>query len=284
MELPALTLILCAAIFHATWNTVAKSATGDTQVFVWGYNVAAAVIFIPIALVQLNDIGWPGVALIVGPLLSGALHVAYQLILQTGYSKADLGIVYPTARGVGPLLTMVFALTVLKERPEPHALAGASIVLVGILIAATGATPRPHRLKRGLLYGGATGVVIATYTLWDNRAVTAWELEPIAFYALTLGVQAVLLTPVMFFRKHAWKEHLRPNWWRILILGALVPTAYILVLTAQQSAPISIVAPVRETSIVLGSLAAWLIYREERPVRRLLSAGVVLAGITLLAL
>jgi drug/metabolite transporter (DMT)-like permease len=53
----------------------------------------------------------------------------------------------------------------------------------------------------------------------------------------------------------------------------------VLVLRAQQLAPISLVAPARESSIMIGALLSWWILREPNPRRRLVGSAVVLAGI-----
>src|SRR5699024_5321337 len=106
----ALGLVIAAAVFHAVWNIAAKRHDGDDAdavVFVWCYVVTSAVLCVPLALIELGASGWPvGWHLVVGPLVAAVLHIAYSLILQRGYSRAELGIVYPVARGVGPLLTM----------------------------------------------------------------------------------------------------------------------------------------------------------------------------------
>lgn len=285
MEPFALALLLIAAISHAVWNAIAKSATGNPYVFVWAYLVVASALLLPITAVFLYRNGWPesaGIAL--APVISGVLHVGYLLTLQTAYTKGDLGVVYPTARGVGPLLTMIVALGVIGERPQPIALAGALIVLAGILLVATGASRRVHWFNPGLLYGVATGITIASYTLWDNRAVTVWNFEPLPYFTLALTTQALLLTPFAL-RTRAKRQRaqaLRANSWRIIAVALLWPLGYILVLTAQKTAPISIVAPVREVSIIFGALIGWLVYREERPLRRLIGASIVLIGIVLL--
>jgi drug/metabolite transporter (DMT)-like permease len=76
---------------------------------------------------------------------------------------------------------------------------------------------------------------------------------------------------------------LRRHWRAVLAVAALSPLSYILILIAFQLAPVSIVAPAREVSVVLVSLAGWLLFREPHPVRRLAGAAVVLVGIALLA-
>lgn len=282
----ALTLVLCAAAFHALWNSAAKGARGDGYVFVWLNSVGSAVLCLPPALVLLAQAGWPwSWPLLAGPLVSALLHIIYSLVLQTGYQRAELGVVYPVARGVGPLLTMVVALLVLGERPGVGAVAGGAIVLAGILVVATGRRlSHSGRLVRGLTYGSATGVAIAAYTLWDNHSVVAWELEPLIYFAFTITIQSLLLTPGAVLRRRHWQETIRTSWPRSAVVAVLSPLAYVLVLIAMQTTPVSLVAPVRESSIVIGALLAWWLYKEPNPVRRVLGAVVVLAGIALIAI
>ena len=283
MTWTALSLLLLAAVLHATWNAAAKSAVGNNLVFVWAYATVSTALYLPLAVFQLLRQGTPLTwVLLIAPVVSGVLHIGYSLFLQTGYSKADLGVVYPTARGTGPLLTMIIALTFLGEDPGIWAIIGAFTVLLGILIVATGNGAKRRRLLVGLGYGGATGVAIASYTLWDNHAIVTWAVDPIVLFTLTHAVQAALMTPAALRRRPEWPGSIRPNLKPILVVSVLAPAAYILVLFAMQTTPVSLVAPVRETSIVIGSLFAWLLYRERNPGRRLLGAVVVLLGISLI--
>lgn len=286
MTASALTLVLAAALFHALWNSAAKGASGDSYVFVWLNSVGSAVLCLPVALVQMAQAGWPwGWALLVAAVGSAVLHIVYSLVLQAGYQRAELGVVYPVARGVGPLLTMLVALVVLGERPGRAAVIGGVVVLAGILVVATGnGVAHRDRLVRGLVYGSATGVAITGYTLWDNHAVVAWELAPLTYFALTITIQSLVLTPGALARRRHWRATVQANWHRSAVVAVLSPLAYILVLIAMQTTPVSVVAPVRESSIVIGSLLAWWLYQEANPIRRLVGAVVVVAGIALIAL
>ncbi len=76
----------------------------------------------------------------------------------------------------------------------------------------------------------------------------------------------------------------RTQWRRILAFGILSPLSYILVLTAIQIAPVALVAPLREVSVVLVSLFGVFVLRESRPAWRIAASLVVVAGIVLLAL
>ena len=73
------------------------------------------------------------------------------------------------------------------------------------------------------------------------------------------------------------------RWREIAVVAVLSPLAYVLVLEAMRTAPVSLVAPARESSIVVGSLLAWWLFKEPDPLRRLLGAVIVLGGIALIA-
>jgi len=284
--MPPILLVLAAAVLHASWNMAAKRYQGDGSVFVWCYMLGSAVLCLPVGLVLLaGEPGVPSWRLLVGPLVSALIHIVYSLVLQAGYKRAELTVVYPVARGVGPLLTMVVAVAVLGERPGLPALLGGVLVLVGISVVTT-LTRRPSQrpLASGLGYGAATGAMIAAYTLWDDHAVTSWRLAPVVYFAFAVTLQAALLTPAALRRRSAIRPAIAGHWREMVTVAVLSPAAYILVLVAMQTLPVTIVAPARESSIVVGSLLAWWLFAEAQPVRRLAGAVVVLGGITLLAL
>ncbi|GAA1182652.1 EamA family transporter [Nesterenkonia xinjiangensis] len=285
MSTEALALVLTAAVFHATWNLAAKTSRGDTTVFVWLYFSLGGLLCLPVGLVQMlrtsASYGWelPGAAL-----FTALLHVGYAMLLQTGYRRADLGVVYPVARGVGPVLTMVIAVGLLGERPETSALLGGLVVIGGILIVAGRRLfGGGKRVSAGLFYGTATGIAIAAYTVWDSFSMTRLDLEPILYFALSSVFQSLVMLPWVLRRRA-----LIPATWRIDhrlvgIIGVLSPLAYILVLYAMTTTPVALVAPVRESSIVIGALLAWWLFKEPDPVRRVLGAVVVCAGVALIA-
>ncbi|SFB27484.1 EamA-like transporter family protein [Amycolatopsis marina] len=106
---------------------------------------------------------------------------------------------------------------------------------------------------------------------------------PVVYFGAAALLQSALLAP--FALRDAsgtatlWRTHRR----EVLLVGVLSPVAYLLVLFALRIAPVSLVAPARELSIVLGGLAAWRVLGEAEPVRRIAGSGIVLAGITAIA-
>ncbi|MBE7163038.1 MAG: EamA family transporter [Williamsia herbipolensis] len=311
MDPATIALVLVAAVTHAVWNTASKWKRGDTVRFVWAYTVGSTVLCLPVALVHGAVTGGAvSPALLLGVVVSGVLHVAYSLTLQTGYDHADLGVVYPVARGTGPVITTLVAVCVLGERLSTIETVGVVLVVLGVVIvlgnpfraaarsvepwtntgsptpagrgsaAVHGPASSSRAPIRGVLWGATTGVTIAAYTLWDDHSVTALHLDPIGYFAGTLLVETVVLAPRAL--RGGWRPVLdivRANPIVVPLIAVLSPVAYVLVLIAMQTAPVAIVAPLRESSIVLGSLLGWWLFHERSLPRRLAGAVVVLAGI-----
>jgi len=142
---------------------------------------------------------------------------------------------------------------------------------------------RPGSRVGSVLYGVATGVTIAGYTLWDAHAVTTLGVPPLVQLGGGVVVEAVALTPFALARRaevaRMWREHR----WDAGAVAVLSPLAYGLVLYALRIAPVALVAPARELSIVIGSVIAWRVLHEPKPLRRLTGAAIVLAGVFALA-
>lgn len=287
MSAVALVLVLAAAIAHASWNVIAHGISRAGSPFLWWGAVASTVVWIG-AVPFTGGLGAADLgSFVLGVSVSAVLHVAYMAVLQRGYREGSLSTVYATARGTGPFLSVIVAVLLLGERPSPLALVGVGAVIAGV-VAIGFVDRRPagsgRRIDPGLLFGALTGVAIAVYTIWDAHAVREWELSPVAFMVGTTLLQVPFYSVAVRGRWGAVLALGRTQWRRILAFGILSPLSYILVLTAIQIAPVALVAPLREVSVVLVSLFGAFVLRESRPGWRIAASLVVLAGIVLLAL
>jgi drug/metabolite transporter (DMT)-like permease len=276
----AIVLVVTAALAHAGWNVCAKRIPHGGAALVWLYGTVAIALCVPLALVDVLVSGHePTTNWLVATALSGLLHLTYFILLQRGYAVGDLSVVYPLARGSGPALAVLAAVVVLGERPGVLDLVGAGIVVVGILVIGGIGSAR----SVGVLYGLATGALIAAYTLWDAYAVTTLAVPPLVLLVGAVLGESLLLSPVALARRASiaalWREH----WRTVIVIAVLTQLAYLLVLLAMRIAPVSMVAPTRELSIVFATLAAWLVLGEPHPGRRLFGAAVVVAGVIAIA-
>ena len=285
MSLAALGLVLTAAVAHASWNLLVKRAGGGVA-FVWLTGWVSAVLYAPLAaaviLWQGPHLGWIQWAFIAGTV---AFHVIYFLMLQGAYAVGDLSLVYPLARGTGPLLAASAAIAFLGERPTPVGIAGILLIAAGVLLlAGSPGGARGPTVRHAVVYACAIGVVIAAYTLWDQRAVTVLAIPPILYeWTGDLG-RAIVLTPAAGARWPTVRALWTTRRTEVIGTGVLSPLAYILVLTALVFTPVSYVAPAREISILFGTLMGARLLAEGDARRRVAAAAAMFVGLAALVI
>jgi len=290
----AVVLVLVAATLHAGWTVLLKTSGDPLRTAVRLQAIGTAVL-VPVGTIAWFATGRPaiepaGVGL---ALASGVLETAYFIFLSAAYTRGDLSLVYPLARGTAPLVAILVGVGLLHERLALPAGIGVACLLAGILLVA-----RPWRAlqaagveHRGAIgFALATGVTIATYSAvdrlgvrlvlpWVYGAILAVFATSILWTTVTVGRRVGLLGPA---------PEIRPaSLWRDGIAGVSSLTAYLLILFAYSIAPLAAVAPLRESGIVLA--AAWGALRLGESVRgrqavvRIAAAGLVVAGAVLLA-
>jgi drug/metabolite transporter (DMT)-like permease len=297
----ALALVLVAALLHAVWNIAAKHAGGDHR-FVLLTALIIVVLWAPVGLWA----GWDSVpqwgAFEWGLVLaSGVVHLAYFTLLLRGYRASDLSVVYPVARGTGPLVSSLLAVLLLGETLSVFGAAGVAAVTVGVFLIAGG--PRllrvlvgraaigdggdadaRRRVRLGLGYGAATGLLIAGYTLIDGYAVKVALLSPILVDYFGNLCRIPFSLPGALRDRAATLQAWRAQWRWALLVAAISPLAYVMVLYAMRFAPLSHVAPAREVSMLFAALLGGRLLGEGDTALRLAGAACIALGVAGLAL
>lgn len=284
MSALALGLVLLAALTHASWNLSAKYAA-ESKHFVWLFSLVSVLFYGPVVAAVLNVERpvfelrhWLSLA------ATSVLHLAYSLSLQSGYRHSDLSVVYPIARGTGPLLSFVAAVFLLGELPTTQSLVGLVLIVLGILLVA-GIVGHHHRRAPGVgvLYGLLTGAFIAAYTVNDGYAVKFLLISPFLVDFTGNLFRMAVLAP------RAWRDRdrvrLEARVFRkpVIVVGVLGPLGYILVLFAMRLAPVSHVAPARELSTLVGAWFGSRLLREDAGPWRFAGAALIVAGVVCLA-
>jgi drug/metabolite transporter (DMT)-like permease len=285
LTLTTFSLVILAALIHATWNLLAKKAGGGAAFVLLGVVVVAVlyapVIAIwfwsqPIAIVDITATQWLFMA------LSAVIHIGYSLSLQRGYQLADYGVVYPIARGTGPFLSSLVAIAFFGEAVTLTSALGIVAIVAGIFVLAGGLrvfSDDSPRARAGAKWGVATGAFIALYTTLDGYAVKHLAVAPLLLDYVSNLLRAVFLSPMLIGQRDAIVAEWRKNWKYIVVIGAISPLAYILVLTAMQTAPISHVAPLRELSMLFAAFFGAKLLGEERIGEKVLGASLMLLGV-----
>jgi uncharacterized membrane protein len=216
---------------------------------------------------------------------SAVLHTAYFVLLNEGYRVGDLSLVYPLARGTGPLLSSIAAIFLLGERPSAIAIAGGILIVLGVLVLTCNpARLREEGIRKDVIYALLTGTLIAGYTVWDKQAVATFAVAPIVLdWGANFG-RLLLLTPFALRRWDKVCNEWRTHRFEAIGVALLVPLSYILVLTAMQFTPVSYVAPAREISILIGTVMGTRLLAEGDVQRRLFAACAMVVGVVALAI
>jgi len=280
---PALALVVCAAVLHATWNALAKRAEHPFA-FLWSSVSLATLLLLPIGLWRLvaepaPASGVPFVAASVG------IHALYFWALGRSYRYGDFSRVYPMARGLGVALVPLIALPVFGERLSWLGSLGVGLVVLGIV----GLSRNRSETRRSTASIGAstvwalvTGVTIASYSLVDKAGVA--RLHPMPYIALMgLGLSLVL-SPLVLANRAALAHEWRRRWGTILVASAMNLTSYLLVLFAFRLSKVGYVVASRELSILFSAFIGSLWLGEGRLAPRLAGASIVLAGVICVAL
>ena len=278
MPLAVLPLVLLAAVFHAAWNALLKASENPlslaTRALTWGTLLSLP----PVALAWLLT-GRPGLPL-AGWLLalgSAFLELIYFITLSTAYRRGELSVVYPIARGTAPLLAVLVGFLLLGERLHPSAAVGVLALLAGIWVIR-----RPANAGSALWPALLTGVIIAAYTSLDRIGVrlgSPW----IYGWLLWLFGAIFLIAYTTVRRVPGSRPTDEPK--LSLAVGVLMTAAYFMILFALSVAPLAIIAPLRESAIVL--VTAWGIWRlgERRGAwLRIGGALAIVGGIALLTI
>jgi drug/metabolite transporter (DMT)-like permease len=272
VPLSAFVLVLAAAVLHAGWNVILARAV-DVAAATTVALALSVLLFAPVAAltwdVDTSAIPWIAA--------SALLEIAYFALLTTAYSRSDLSLVYPAARGSAPVLVLVGAAVVGATigwiQAAGVVLVGGGIVLVRGLSGDADAA--------GLLLALAIGVSIAGYTLVDKEGVDHAAVIPYFVLVLVPVAGAALAWHAVRGRLRRVRAEIG---WSSLGASVFAFAAYAFVLGALTRASAPAVAAVRETSVLFAVALGALVLHERVDRSRAIGAVAVVAGVALVAL
>ena len=273
----AVALVLLSATLHATWNLlIARSR--DTDVTTAVAVPLGALIFLPFALPtwRLEPEAWPYL------ITSMVLELVYLALLAAAYGRADLSLVYPLARGLAPVIVLIFGTLVLQLTNTPGEIVGVLAVGAGVLLVrglgkgASGSSDWP-----GTFLALAVAGTIASYTLVDRQGLQ--YASPTAYVVLALGPPGMVYLGFVARRRgmRLVRMQVKPL---TAFAGMAMFLGYGAALAALTIAPPASVAAARESSVVIATLMAAVFLHEQVGPRRFAGSVLVVVGVALLAL
>lgn len=229
--------------------------------------------------------GLPSLETLPWLIASTILHLGYYFALTGAYRLADMGQVYPVARGSAPLLTALFSVLLLGEPLAWMGAAGIALLGLGIFVMSMrSAADAAHMDRRALVFALITAVTICGYTLTDGAGARI-SGNPHAYTAALFVMDGAVLTLVaLAMRGFAGLRPVLAYWKPGLAGGAMSCGAYGIAIWAMTVAPIPLVAAVRETSVLFGAAIAVIFLKEPLRANRVIAAVLIVAGLALIRL
>ena len=288
MPLEIFLMVLAAALLHATWNAMLKSGSGDRPGMIKGF----CAVQVALSLCLAPFVEFPAAASWPYLLGSTVISTAMWLMLNRAYQTSDLSLVYPLARGSGPLVVALLSTLLLDETLSRPALIGVLLIALGIISLALTRGAAGLRDRRAVAIALTMGVLIGVYSVLDGLgarlAGSAWSyivwvqmLGSLAGFAAVYWLHPARpeATNALSLKTHSVKK----GGLRAGILSGLI--AYLcsgIVLWAYTVAPLALVSALRETSIVFAAIIGVVVLKETLNLARLASIATTLVGTTIL--
>jgi drug/metabolite transporter (DMT)-like permease len=272
--------VLIAALCHAGWNVLVKVGL-DPLATTTLITLGSAVVTLP----MLPFVGVPHAAAWPWLIASVIIHLFYFAGLIESYRAGDLGQVYPIARGAAPLMTAGLATLIVGEHLGVLGWCGIVLLVFGVcLLSLRGGRDLARIDRKAVGYALFTAITICVYSVVDGIGARASQNSTAYAFWLFIGF-AFVLPPYAALRAGAGVfKPMLIYWRRGLTGGAMQVVSYGVTLWAMTVAPIALVAALRETSVLFGTLIAVVVLKEPlRPVR-IAAALLIVAGLVLIRL
>ena len=272
-----LTVILIAAVLHASWNAFIKNkGNGFAKMTILATIIG--VIVAPFTFV----VGVPPLETCMYLAVSIIAHTMYMHSLTRAYQNEDFSVAYPFARGLAPLLTVIILLFFFNRSISINELIGIGIIILGILILFNAQKFKFNfKILISLLY---FPVSIVFYTLVDAMGVKTAESTQQFIVWLFILIPIPMLVYSLANQKELIVSTFIENKYSLIVASIGSLTSYSLVLWSYTQAPIYYVASIRESSIIFASLIGLIFFKEKGLVRRLIASFVLFAGVIMLEL
>lgn len=282
----AIGLVILSALFHSIWNLLAKRSA-DPLAFIFSFHLVSLVVYFVPAMVALQrhpipSDGWPFL------IVSTMFEIGYYVSLAEAYRHGALALTYPVARGTGLLLVAILAVPIYGEHPSTVGALGIAAIFGALAILATDSIQFQHATgqhagRRGILFALAAGCGIASYSLTDKAGVG--HVNPLVYVYFIFLLSAICLAPyILSRRRQSFVNEWRWNRRSVLMGGVLPLGVYLIVLIALRLSNVNYVVPLREVSILFGTILGIVVLHERLRRWQALASVLIVAGVLAIAL
>ena len=222
-------------------------------------------------------------------LATGIIEGIDFLLLIKLYQGSDISMAYPVSRGTGVMFVAVLSTILFKEHISLMAQGGILMVLLGVFF---------FSLHRGRGLGEVwesvkaqkiaflTGLAIVAYTLVDRAG--AKYANPLVYFNAKELIAMSFVVPILFRGGHTlshMRETMRKDGKYGLIIGYGIICSYVLILLIYNlfaEAKTSYVTPIRESSMVIGSILGFVFLKEKITANKIVGIVTILLGVIMI--
>lgn len=266
-------LMLSAALLHAAWHALIKSAASGIAALA-GMGLVATMV----AACILPFVPVPPAAVWVVIAGSVCLHCGYKLALARSYQLGDLGQAFPLARGFVPLSAAALAFIFMDELPRTGQVVGIVVVSFGLIWLSADSIRKgiDHRLFATAIVAGMTVAGYAVVDAYGTRLNGDW-LSFTSWLVLVDSGSFFLL--ILAFQGRRLPNQLWRDWGRTLASGLLGVGSFGVFLWALSRSAVGLVSALRESSILFAAIIGMLWFGESRSAHRVSAGTVIFLGI-----
>ena len=269
--------IIFAAFLHAIWNGMVKKQDDK-------YVALTAIVLghVPISIVVIFLNPTPSIQCIPYIFISSIFLVGYEWCLLSAYKIEDYTKVYPIARGSAPIFIVIITWILFDLNISKFELMGILIISSGIIILCL-QNINSFRNYSAITYAIGTGLFISFYSITDGYGGRV-SASPLSYTAWLMILNAVIFLILLKIinKPNMIKKVMNEGKKVFFIGGTLSYIAYGTVVWAFTYAPVSIVASLRETSIIFSLLIGSIFLKEHFTFLKAGSVLVIFIGVILI--
>jgi uncharacterized membrane protein len=268
--------VLMSAVFQAGWNFFTKKSKADKIAvlavgwFFLGLVLAAASPWFVDYSVYNSD--WLKFSF-----ASGFIHAFYLVFLGWAYTAGDISMVYPVARGLGILWTVLFSALFSLHAFSVNGGVGVLSIISGVLLISHSATQTVQQ-KKAFFVAVVLSLIISLYSLVDSAAA---KKVPFLFLLMMMDLIAPAFVIPFLYKKSPTKimEVLRFHKAESFFIAVAGSISYIIILWAFSKTSVSYIAALREISVIIASILGISVLNESLSKAKIIGIICVFIGV-----
>lgn len=267
-------MILLAAVMHASWNFFTKKTKRDRFALLWIAHLYIMFFTIPIIPQGLFGLTLE-YNLLICIIFTAIVHSLYIITLGWAYRIGEISFIYPISRGVGILGASIGSCMLGIDSLSYLGVIGVCIIVLGVIIL--GNSQYKNASKHAFIGAVTLGLLTASYSVIDRIGVN--YIDPLSYCSIMFFVTGVMLSFYVLIMRRDLVKDLKYQYFRDGgFLGTTMFITYIIVLHAFEQSPVAYVVALREISVAIAATLGIVILKESMSMQKILGIFILLLG------